>query len=60
MGRITSYSEEIGHEKFDAALRQEGENNTVPPWRIFRACPVEDGEGAMLSKHYEASRVLNE
>lgn len=57
--KITSYTEEIVTKKFDAALRQEGENNTVPPVDVSVLVRFEDGEGAMLSKHYEAY-VLND
>lgn len=57
--KIASYTEEIVTKKFDAALRQEGENNTVPPVDISVLVRFEDGEGAMLSKHYEAY-VLND
>lgn len=56
---IASYTEEIVTKKFDAALRREGENNTVPPVDVSVLVRFEDGEGAMLSKHYEAY-VLND
>lgn len=56
---IVAYTEEIITKKFDAALRQEGENNTVPPVDVSVLVRFEDGEGAMLSKHYEAY-VLND
>ena len=57
--KIASYTEEIVTKKFDAALRREGENNTVPPVDVSVLVRFEDGEGAMLSKHYEAY-VLND
>lgn len=56
---IASYTEEVVTKKFDAALRREGESNTVPPVDVSVLVRFEDGEGAMLSKHYEAY-VLND
>ena len=56
---IASYTEEIVTKKFDVALHREGENNTVPPVDVSVLVRFEDGEGAMLSKHYEAY-VLND
>lgn len=56
---IASYTKEIDTKKFDDALRREGENNTVPPVDVSVLVRFEDGEGAMLSKHYEAY-VLND
>ena len=59
MRSSASYTEEMVAKKFDAALRQGGENNTVPPVDVSVLVRFEDGEGAMLSKHYEAY-VLND
>lgn len=56
---IASYTKEIDTKKFDAALHREGDNNTVPPVDVSVLVRFEDGEGAMLSKHYEAY-VLND
>lgn len=56
---IESYTEDVVTKKFDAALRREGESNTVPPVDVSVLVRFEDGEGAMLSKHYEAY-VLND
>lgn len=56
---IASYTEEIVTKKFDSALQREGENNVVPPVDVSVLVRFEDGEGAMLSKHYEAY-VLND
>ncbi len=56
---IAAYTDEIVMKKFDTALRWEGGNTTVPYVDVSMLVRFEDGEGAMLSKHYEAY-VLND
>ena len=56
---IASYTNEVVMKKFDTILPQERGDTGVPLADVSVLVWFEDGEGAMLSKHYEAY-VLNE
>ena len=51
---VIRYSEEILAVKFDAAVRQAGTDTSVPLSDVAVLVYFEDGEGAMLTKYYEA------
>lgn len=56
---IAVYVDEIVESKFDTVIRRERENGTVPLTEVSTLIRFDDGEGAMLSSHYEAY-VLND
>lgn len=56
---IAVYANEIVESKFDTVIRGERENGTVPLTDVSVLIRFDDGEGAMLSRHYEAY-VLND
>lgn len=56
---IAVYADEIVESKFDTVIRGERENGTVPLTDVSVLIRFDDGEGAMLSRHYEAY-VLND
>lgn len=56
---IVRYAEEVLAVKFDAVVRQGGSDASAPLSDVATLVHFEDGEGAMLTKYYEAY-VLNE
>lgn len=56
---IAAYADEIVESRFDTVVKREQINGTVPFTDVSVLIKFEDGEGAMLSRHYEAY-VLND
>ena len=57
--KIATYTDEIITKKFETVLHREGGNTAALFADVSVLVKLEDGEGAMLSKHYEAY-VLND